>query len=123
MTKLLIVSMLLTVSFTACKTDSGEMLYPQKVGCDTSNIQYSTIVKPIIKTNCLDQGCHTSGNPSGGFQFETYNDFITVIPGDKLITSLKYLASPSKNMPPTGKLSDCDISKIEAWIKRGYPNN
>jgi len=122
MNKLLIFSSLL-LSVYACKTDNGETLYPNKVSCDTANIKYASVVQPIMQTNCLNQGCHTAGNPSGGYQFDSYANFILTIPGDKLINSLKYLSSPSKNMPPTGKLSDCDFSKVEAWIKRGYPNN
>jgi len=26
-------------------------------------------------------------------------------------------------MPPGGALSDCDISKLQAWIGQGAPNN
>jgi hypothetical protein len=26
-------------------------------------------------------------------------------------------------MPPAGKLSDCDISKIDRWLKKGAPED
>jgi hypothetical protein len=112
-----------TISFVACKTDNAESLYPNKVACDTTNVKYGATVQPIIQTNCLNQGCHTSGNPSGGYTFETYTDFTVTVTGGTLLNAIHYRTGGTRNMPPTGQLSACDIDKIEAWIKRGYPNN
>ena len=123
MNKLLIVSILCVVCATSCKTDDAESLYPNKPTCDTVNMKYAADIQPIIQVNCLNKGCHTTGNPSGGYKYDNYNNFILTIPNDRLLNSLKYITGGSKNMPPTGKLSDCDISKVEAWIRSGYPNN
>jgi hypothetical protein len=108
---------------SACYYDKGDKLYPVAAQCDTANVTYSGTVKPIITANCLNKACHTSGNPSGGFNFENHSSFIVVIPGDRLLRAINHTAGGSKNMPPTGKMDDCSIKKIEAWIKRGYPNN
>jgi hypothetical protein len=120
---ILILSVFTMLACASCYNDKGDKLYPNVVQCDTSGMKYSTNIQPIIQTNCLNQGCHTSGNPSGGFKFDSYDNLVLVIPGDKLLNALQYTAGGSKNMPPTGKMNDCDISKISAWIKRGYPNN
>ncbi len=114
-----VVSMLLI----SCYHDRGDKLYPGVALCDTTNVHYNATVRPIIVANCLNQGCHTSGNPSGGFNFETHASFIAAIPGNRLVNAINYRAGGSKNMPPTGKLPDCDIRKIEAWIARGNPND
>jgi hypothetical protein len=106
-----------------CYHDRGDKLYPGTASCDTSNVHYNTTIKPIITSNCLNQGCHTSGNPSGGFNFESYNGLISVIPGNRLVNAINYRTGGSKNMPPTGKLPDCEIRKIEAWIGHGFPND
>jgi len=108
---------------SACYYDKADKLYPVAVSCDTANMRYSTHVAPLITINCLNLGCHTSGNPSGGINLQSYANVMAVIPGDKLINALQYKTGGSKNMPPTGKLSACDVSKVDAWIKRGYPNN
>jgi hypothetical protein len=124
MNKLLTVLVLGILCFSACKMDVGEKLYPNPVACDTANVKYASTVQPIIQVNCLNQGCHTAGNPNGGFSFDTYNNFKVVIENGKLIPALKYLTGGSKNMPPNNaKLNDCDINKIDAWVKSGYPEN
>jgi hypothetical protein len=123
MNKLLIALCLSLVLTYSCKTDNAETLYPDKPACDTVNMQYGANIQPIIQVNCLNQGCHTSGNPSGGYQFDNYNNFKITITGGKLLNAVHYVTGRAKNMPPTGKLSDCDISRIEAWVNRGYPNN
>lgn len=107
----------------SCYNDKGDKLYPNAVQCDTTNIQYASGVQPIIQANCLNQGCHTTGNPSGGFTFDSYDNLILTIPGDRLVNAIHYTSGGSRNMPPTGKMNDCDINKITAWVKRGYPNN
>lgn len=110
---------------SSCKTDNGEALYPNKIECDTTNVTYSGTIAPIIQANCTDRGCHTSAHPDGSKIFETYNGVKIVVPNDQLMNALQYKNSPIDNMPPApyDKLSDCDIAKFEAWIRRGYPNN
>ncbi len=123
----MVASCFLVITFTGCYNDIAEELYPTRNSqCDTLKITYSGTIAPIITNNCLNLGCHTANQPYAGLQFDTYANFILSIPADRLIKSLKYTyntSSSAKNMPPTGKLSDCDISKIEAWINKGHPDN
>ena len=123
MNKFLVLSGLALFFFLGCKTDSAEQLYPSPIACDTSNIKYSANVQPILQANCMSQGCHINGNANGGFQFDTYDNFKMTITSGKLLNAIRYTAGGSKNMPPVGKMNDCDIKKIEAWVARGYPNN
>ncbi len=86
-------------------------------------MNFTTNIKPIMTNNCLNQGCHTTANPNGAVILDTYKGTQATVTGGKLINALKYVTGGSKNMPPAGKISDCDISKVEAWIKRGAPEN
>jgi hypothetical protein len=110
------------ISMNSCYYDKADKLYPSST-CDTVKMNFNTHIKPIMTNNCLNQGCHTSANPNGSIVLQTYAGTQATIAGDKLINALKYVSGGSKNMPPIGKLSDCDISKVEAWIKRGAPEN
>lgn len=90
-------------------------------GCDTTNIQFSTYVWPVIVNKC--KGCHSGSSPSGSISLTNYNQVKAVGLNGKLYGSIAqqngYVA-----MPSTGnKLSDCQISKIKAWIDAGMPNN
>jgi hypothetical protein len=108
----------LGISLNSCYYDKADKLYPSTT-CDTAKMNFSNNIKPILTNNCLSQGCHTTANATASIILDTYAGTKETIVGDKLINALKYLAGGSKNMPPAGKISDCDISKVEAWIKRG----
>ena len=114
--------LVLGISLNSCYYDKADKLYPSTT-CDTAKMNFTNNIKPILTNNCLNQGCHTTANATASIILDTYAGTKETITGDKLINALKYLAGGSKNMPPAGKISDCDISKVEAWIKRGAPEN
>lgn len=116
-----------SIALSGCYYDKADKLYPSGGGaCDTTNSQYGKDVAPIIKTNCLDQGCHTSSNPSGLIVFETYSGVQSMVSGDRLMNAIKqtYPTGSTKNMPPAAnRISDCEINKIQSWINHGAQNN
>lgn len=92
--------------------------------CDsTGNVTYSATIAGIISTNC--SGCHsnsTANTYGGGFSFEGYTNLVAEN-SVRLINTLLHTDGYSA-MPKGGaKLSDCNISKINKWIKSGEPNN
>lgn len=105
----------------SCYVDKGDKLYPNPYPCDTSNVRFSSHINNIISRNCL--ACHNSTTPSGGYNFESYSSFIACIGGNRLVNAINYRSGGGRNMPPSGQLGSCDIQRIEAWIKQGYPNN
>lgn len=114
-----------TLIFAGCTYSKKEVDYPPvTTACDTTNVKYSTTVKPILDLNC--NNCHGgTGSLGAGYVFDTYAGVKDELDnaGDEFINSIKHIGSISP-MPKGGaKLSDCDISKIEIWIKAGYPNN
>ncbi len=91
---------------------------------------YTISIQPVIKSNCYS--CHsTAVTQSGGLDLEDYNSFKTYLNidfrGDGVYGSMFYhciIKAPlSKPMPPTGKLTDCEIKRIKKWIESGAPNN
>jgi cytochrome c5 len=88
--------------------------------CDTTTVTYSTTIVPILQSNCT--GCHSGNNPSGGIKLDNYASVSTVVANKKLIGSITQ-STGYWAMPPNGKLSDCNIGKIKAWVYRGALNN
>jgi hypothetical protein len=85
--------------------------------CDTVTFTYNAKVKVIINNNC--SGCHNSGSPNG--YLLDYNSLKAKALSGALKGSLNGNGYPV--MPPSGKLSNCDIKGIENWILNGSPNN
>jgi hypothetical protein len=109
----------------SCYYDNVEDLYPFAASnCDTSNITYSLSIAPIMAANC--NTCHNSSNPNGNPPVITtdYAGLSVVAKNGKLWNSVDHLNGGSKDMPQNAnKLSDCDLAKINTWIKAGSPEN
>lgn len=86
--------------------------------CDTlSFLTYANTIKPIMDLQCA--GCHPSGSPTQ-HSLDSYAGVKASINTGKLVPAIKHTGS--KPMPQGGgKLSDCDIAKIDKWIKNGMP--
>ena len=114
---------LLTVGlFSSCYYDVESELYPNKPACDTLNVTYKLTIKPILeRNNCLN--CHNTGLNSGGVNLDNYSSLAPTIASGKLLSSVNHDGKASK-MPQGGaKIPDCDLKKIEIWIKNGAPDN
>ena len=110
---------------TGCYYDSEEKLYPQISGsCDLSNVTFTATVKPILQASCLT--CHSNsnaGNSGGGIKLENYADVLISTNSGKLMGTINH--SPGYQAMPQGggKLTDCEISKLQKWIDNGKLNN
>ncbi len=100
------------INFGAQNTSCGSL------ACDTvSFLTYNNSVKSIMTTNC--SGCHPTGHFSG-HALDTYNGTKASVNSGKFIPAIKHTGP--KPMPQGGgKLSDCDIAKIEKWVANGMP--
>lgn len=109
----------LALAIGGCYYDNEEDLYLGSTGCDTSNITYSASVAPVFTGYC--NSCHSGSSPSGGLATDNYNSVksnITRIRG-AINHQPGFLSMPQNG----GKLSSCDLSKIDIWIRLGMPNN
>ena len=95
-----------------CAQDAG--------GCDSAVVSYSNDISKIINTNCI--GCHSGSTISGGVNLSSYSGVKVVAASGKLYNAVAQngLATP---MPPSQKLSTCDIQRIKRWVDAGSPNN
>jgi hypothetical protein len=87
--------------------------------CLTVGMTYTKNIKSIIDANCVS--CHGSTNPSGSVRLVTYTEVKSVNP-----INFKGVINHSqsfKAMPPTSKMSQCNIDMIEAWLNAGSPEN
>lgn len=90
-------------------------------GCDTTNVKFSTHIKPLIQNNC--QGCHSGAAPGGGINLATYAGVKAIADNGKFFGSISHLTG-YKAMPQNGnKLTDCQITKVKIWINQGSPEN
>lgn len=120
MIKLFFCGLMLILFATSCYYDNAEELYqnfPQD--CNVNDVTYSVDVSGIIAMNCI--GCHSGPTPQGQLDLTTYNHVMSnaTIIRDRINRP----AGSSGVMPQGGKLSDCDIKTINAWIDAGAPNN
>lgn len=110
--------------FASCTYSKKEVDYPTSVTCDTTTVKFSTTFKPILDATC--NSCHGGdGSLGGGYIFDTYAGVKNQLDNarSELLDAIKHTGTVSPMPKGGGKLSDCEIAKIEAWINQGYPNN
>ena len=119
MKKLIIVLSVAAVAIISCKKDNADDVFPDPPACDTSNVTFSAVIKPIIQAKCLS--CHT-GTSGTGYDLSTYNGMEAVASHGQLLPAINHTGP--KPMPQgQPKLDDCSIAKITKWVNDGAPNN
>ena len=108
------------IYLSGCTKQNGNSLNPG-LGCDTTNVKYSTQIVSILQNNCYV--CHQGPGASSGIDFSNYEAFkgwasSGFVVGD-LTQAPGFIPMPY-GLPP---LSSCDINTIVAWIHQGMPNN
>jgi cytochrome c553 len=104
---------------TGCSYSHGD----PAPACDVPNetITYTGVISPIFDANC--RRCHGTAVATtlgGGNDFGSYAT-LSRYPQGTLLGSIKH--GPGYDFMPKdgGKLSDCDIARIEAWYAKGKP--
>lgn len=121
MKKVLII-LFVTAILTSCYYDNEVLLNPGNGTCDTNGVTYNGTVVTLLQTSgCI--GCHSGAAPSGNISLATYANVKAVAQNGKLYGAINH--SPGFSPMPQGgsKLSNCNISKIKAWIDAGSINN
>lgn len=118
---LAIIFLISIVALSSCYYDTEELLYPGGP-CDTSNPTYAGAVLPSLQTyGCI--GCHSGAAPSGNISLEGYANVKVSAQNGKLFGSISHAAGYKAMPQGAGKMSDCVINKIKAWIDAGALNN
>jgi mono/diheme cytochrome c family protein len=89
--------------------------------CDTLDVSYSKIIKPIFDENC--SVCHNATLLTANFNISDFNQLKTRVKSGLLIGAInRFQGWPQ--MPKNGtKLPECTIKKIVAWRNKGIPND
>lgn len=117
---LALIALALLTFFTGCYYDNEEDLYGGGPACDTAAVSYAASVAPVLQNNCVS--CHSGNFPSAGIRLDSYENVRTQALNGRLYGSVAQLPGYSP-MPEGGKLSDCNVALIGAWVNQGASNN
>lgn len=120
---------LTAITIIACSKSSEDTVDPDpnpgggNNNCDTTTMSYQNDIVPILSSNCY--ACHgENSNASGmGIILEGYSNLQPKAVSGTLIGVITH-ANGFPAMPKdAGKLSECNINKIRAWVDAGAQNN
>ena len=114
--KYLVVLLLVNQS---CVYQNAEDLYPN-TSCDTLNMSFVRDVYPVIQVQC--NSCHDAANQFGGVNLEGYENVKQYAFGS-MTTTINQPTGGRLAMPPSGKMPDCTVKKITAWVNQGAKDN
>lgn len=113
---------------SSCYYDNLSELHPE-IGltedCDSTTVTYIKDIKPLFVQYCGsdNNSCHSQINTAQNPSLETLDDvsFLVLNGGTQLLSSITHddPANVSPMPKDGGKLSDCKINKVKAWINQG----
>lgn len=117
--QLIMSSLSLLMLFAGCYYDKAENIYPSdgSGSCDTTNVTYTAKIKNITDTYCVN-GCHNSKDLSGGLDFSDLAVLKDQAINGQLLCDIQQTCNP---MPKGGKLSSCNLTLMEIWIRNNCP--
>lgn len=105
---------------SSCYYDAENELYPS-VSCGTDAMSYKTDISPIITQNCF--ACHRNNSTISTISLEGYDNLLVQVESGTLVGTITHASGYSPMPQNLSKMSDCNISKIQAWITQGALNN
>lgn len=122
---LTILLLLFIVIMAGCYYESEEKLYPVKPdACELTNVTFSKTIKPILQENCFR--CHSNLNylnKGGGIKLENHADIKAMVESGKLMGAVKHESDFIPMPEDGGKLTECEINKLQKWVDNGILNN
>jgi hypothetical protein len=107
---------------TGCYYDNEATLYPESANCTPlTTSTFSGNVLPLLNNRC--NNCHGGNNPSAGIALNTHTAVMKYVNDGSLVGSINFSSGYSAMPKNSGKMSACDIQKIQAWIDAGALNN
>jgi mono/diheme cytochrome c family protein len=117
-----IFSLVSVMYLSSCYYDKANLIYTQNLACDTTAVKYSTILAPMLTTNC--NYCHGGTAANGaGIVLDNYASTKAYVDNGKLLNSILQNGKASAMPKGGGKLDVCSINKITNWINKGAINN
>jgi len=114
--------LLILVLVSACSWENEETFYPEVENCDTLDVSFTMDIVPVLSNNCFS--CHSNANAPDFGSGIALEDHADVSSSSSLIVAAINHVEGVPSMPKdSDKLDDCTISKIEAWVNDGAPEN
>jgi hypothetical protein len=89
--------------------------------CDTLNVSYSKTVQPILQSNCVP--CHSGPGATAGVDMSSLTSINRQVGRNRLFPNVLTGRNGASQMPQGGRLSQCEIDQITAWVNQGTKNN
>lgn len=125
MKKKMLAAAVVMMALAGCYKDNVEDMYPATSGgsnCDTTNVTFSGVIKPIIDAKCATAGCHINASASG-ISLADYHGVAGIANSGKLLAAITHSGQASFMPKGQAKLDDCTIAKITKWVNDGAPDN
>ncbi len=123
MKKITVLAFIILSIISGC-TFNNEDDYFKGYVCDTVNMNYSQ-VNSIFQENCVS--CHNKDFNNRGIILDSYEGIVAAEDSDRLYKAVNHLPGNGIRiifMPyQLNKLPSCPLAKINAWIKKGMPQN
>lgn len=118
-----IIALALSVQ-TGCYYDNEDDLYPFTGMCDTIDVQLAATIKPILQGSCY--ACHNAsaaGAAGAGINLEDYSSLKGWADNGRLVCATEHGNGCSPMPKGGGRLPQCDIDKLKAWVAAGALDN
>ena len=118
--------LLTSVLLTGCYYDHAEELAgPEPCKDTTGTISFANDIQSIMNGSCggNKDACHAQGNPTGVELHDYTSIYNQTLFDNPLMSSITHDGNYNEMPKGGGKLSDCKINLISAWINRGAQNN
>ena len=120
----LIIAILSIAVMSGCYNKKADLIIPNN-DCDTTIIiSYRSDITNILRQNCYV--CHSAdkyATDGGSHQLDMFSSLQQMVINGKLLKAINHAAGAVPMPYGGGKLSDCDIMKITAWVNRGALDN
>lgn len=110
--------------FSSCTHNSDEVKPIPVDHCDTSSVQYTRDIAPVLKQHCY--ACHSGPAATAGLDLSNFG-----VVHDLAASPENYLLNGVNGNPdfvymppaPDRKLTNCEVAKIRLWCAQGAPHN
>lgn len=120
--KLALASTLLFFTLFGCTYHNEDFYFKDNPDiCYTENMSYTNDIVPIFENNCYS--CHNSDDMTADIDLGSFSTVQSLATSGTLIGVVSHADGYSPMPLNNGKLSDCEISKIQAWIDQGTLKN
>ncbi|HRJ28658.1 MAG TPA: hypothetical protein PLV21_07885 [Cyclobacteriaceae bacterium] len=118
----ILLSWLSILLLSACYYDKEGILYPETANCvPTASPSFLNEVLPLLNGRC--NNCHGGNSPSANIRLDAYAEVVIYANNGSLMGSINHSGGYSPMPKNSGKMSACEIQKIQNWISAGKLNN